>query len=171
MTRRQLLSTAVSAPALFSTAKKLSADSKPVLGGAPTAFSLRMRAARQENKPFDILEHCHQLGLTGVETMLPSKDPAAIKAFRQKAEQLNLRVILNAPLPKSQTDVAAFDSAVQACKECGAIALHAAMTARRYEQFDNFPAFKKNFEQNQLSVSLAEPILRKHRIRLAVENH
>ena len=51
------------------------------------------------------------------------------------------------------------------------MALHAALTQRRYEQFDTFDAFRKSFEQNQMSVSLAEPVLRKHRIRLAIENH
>jgi sugar phosphate isomerase/epimerase len=170
MTRRQVLTAALSAPALLSTATPASAQSKPLLGGAPTAFALRIRAARQENKPFDILEHCHKLGLSAVESMVP-KDPDAVKAFREKAESYNLRVILNAPLPKSQSEVDAFDSAVKACKECGAVALHAALTPRRYEQFDNFPAFKKSFEQNQLSVSLAESVLRKNKIRLAVENH
>lgn len=78
---------------------------------------------------------------------------------------------MNPPLPRTADDVAQFDSAVRACKDCGAVALHAAMTGRRYEQFDNFPAFKTFFEQCQKSVALAEPILRKHQLRLAIENH
>src|SRR5258706_11448273 len=45
------------------------------------------------------------------------------------------------------------------------------MTARRYEQFDSSDAFRKSFEQNQKTIALAEPILRKRRIRLAIENH
>jgi len=171
MTRRQILSAALCSPASLSRARAATASSKPLLGGAPTAFVQRIRAARQAGKSFDMLDHCHALGLSGVEAILPSKEPEAIKAFRRKAESYNLKTILNAPLPKSQSDVEAFDAAVQACKECGAMALHAAMTPRRYEQFDNFPAFKRSFEQNQLSVSLAEPVLRKHKIRLAIENH
>ena len=82
-----------------------------------------------------------------------------------------MRVIFNVPLPRKKDDLDAFDTGVQAANETGAVVLHAALTPRRYEQFDNFGAFRQSFEQNQLSVSLAEPVLRKHRIRLAIENH
>jgi sugar phosphate isomerase/epimerase len=141
------------------------------MGGAPTAFSQRMRAARQEGKPFDIVEHCHGLGLGGLETSLSSLQPDAVQKFRQRVEAYNMRVFLNAPLPRTQGDVGAFDAAVKAAKEAGAMGLHAAMTARRYEQFDSFDAFKTNFERCQQSVTLAEPVLRKHQMKLAIENH
>jgi len=61
------------------------AEGKTRMGGTPTGFSLRARAARQSGKPFDILEHCHNLGLGGVETALGSTTPEAVKAFREKA--------------------------------------------------------------------------------------
>lgn len=143
---------------------------RPRLGGAPTAFSQRMRAARAAGKPFDIVEHCHELGLGGVETFLP-KDADGVKKLRGQVEAYQMLLVLNAPLPKGPGDVAAFDSAVQASKECGAIAMHAAMTGRRYEQFDSLEAFKANFEQAQRSIAVAEPVLRKHRMKLAIENH
>ncbi len=143
----------------------------PRMGGAPTAFSLRMRAGRDTGSRFDIVEHCHGLGLSGVETSQPPTTPDSIKAFRQKLDSYNMWVIYNVPLPRNPDGVAAFDAGVAAAKECGALALHAALTPRRYEQFDKFDAFKKSFEQNQASVALAEPVLRKHRMRLAIENH
>src|SRR5262249_8196335 len=110
-------------------------------------------------------------GLGAAETRLPANDAAAVKAFRQRAEGYGMRTILNTPLPREASDVAAFDTAVAACKEAGAMALHAAMTQRRYEEFDTLAAFKANFAQCQKSVTLAEPVLRKHRMRLAIENH
>jgi sugar phosphate isomerase/epimerase len=45
------------------------------------------------------------------------------------------------------------------------------MTARRYEEFDSFAAFQANFERCQKMVALAEPILRKHKMPLSIENH
>jgi len=141
------------------------------MGGAPTGFNVRMRAARQEGKVFDVVEHCHSIGLSAAETSLPSRDAAGLKQFRQRAEAYNMRIVLNAPLPKAETDLTAFDTAVNNCKEAGAFCLHAAMTARRYEQFDSYAAWKRNFEQCQQSVSLAEPVLRKHQMPLAIENH
>jgi sugar phosphate isomerase/epimerase len=94
-----------------------------------------------------------------------------VKSFRQKLDSYNMRVIFNVPLPRGKEDLDAFDNAAKAAKDAGAIALHAAMTPRRYEQFDALEPFKKSFEQNQRSVTFAEPILRKYRLRLAIENH
>jgi L-ribulose-5-phosphate 3-epimerase UlaE len=82
-----------------------------------------------------------------------------------------MRVVFNVPLPRKREDIEAFDTGVKAAKESGAMALHAALTQRRYEQFDSLEDFKKSFEQNQLSVRLAEPVLRKYRMKLAIENH
>lgn len=121
--------------------------------------------------PFDIIEYAHEMNLGVVEARLPSLDAESIKAFRQKLESYNLRVILGAPLPQDQAGVEAFDSAVKACKEAGAINLRAAMTQRRYEEFDTFEKFKANFERCQQQVALAEPVLRKHKMALALENH
>ncbi|MDQ6665571.1 MAG: sugar phosphate isomerase/epimerase [Acidobacteriota bacterium] len=170
ITRRQMIAAAVAAPAVISRHAKAQTQGRPRLGGAPTAFSLRMRAARAAGQQFDLVEHCHELGLGGVETFLP-KDAGAVKNLRQKAEAYNMLLVLNAPLPKSSSDVAAFDASVRACKECGAMAMHAAMTGRRYEDFDSLEAFKQKFEQAQQSVALAEPVLRKYRMKLAIENH
>jgi 3-oxoisoapionate decarboxylase len=168
MTRRQILAAAALAPLQFATAQT---QPRSRMGGAPTAFSLRMRAARQEGKPFDVVEHCHSIGLSAAETSLRATGADFLKDFRHRVEEYNMRVVLNVPLPKTEADVAAFDTAVSACKEAGAFALHAAMTARRYEQFDSFATWKRNFEQCQQSVAFAEPVLRKHRMPLAIENH
>jgi sugar phosphate isomerase/epimerase len=161
-TRRQFL-----AAAAFLTQTARSASAPPRMGGAPTAFSNRMHATPS----FDIVEHCHSLGLSGIETARPPATPEAQKALRGKLDAYGMRVIFNVPLPRRKEDLEAFDAAVASAKESGAMALHAALTQRRYEQFDTFDAFKKSFEQNQASVMLAEPVLRKHHLRLAIENH
>jgi len=56
---------------------------------------------------------------------------------------------------------------VKTAKEVGAISLHAAMTQRRYEEFNDFATFKASFENNQKCIAMAEPILRKYQMRLA----
>jgi 3-oxoisoapionate decarboxylase len=169
LTRRQMLAAGSAAWLTQSSAQAQSA--MPRMGGAPTAFSLRIRAGRESQKPFDIVEHCHRLGLGGIETSQPPATPDAQKSFRQKLESYNMRVVFNVPLPRKSEDIDAFDTGVKSAKDSGAMALHAALTPRRYEQFDSFEAFKKSFEQNQLSVRLAEPVLRKYKMRLAIENH
>jgi sugar phosphate isomerase/epimerase len=144
---------------------------KALLGGSPTAFSVRARAARSRNEQFDVIEHCHNLGLAGAEAGQFKATPENIRATRQKVEAYGMVVVLNIPLPKTESDLPQFEIGVAGCKEAGAIAIHAAMTNRRYEQFDSLAAFKANFAQCQKTVEMAEPVLRKHRLPLAIENH
>jgi sugar phosphate isomerase/epimerase len=164
MTRREMLA----ATAL--TVLKVP-EAKAILGGSPTSFNVRGRAARQKNEVFDVVEHCHSLGLKGAEAARFVPAPEAIRAMRQKIESYGMTVVLNIPLPKTEADLAQFETAVAGAKEASAYALHAAMTDRRYEQFDSLAAFQANFAQCQRTIELAEPILRKHRLRLAIENH
>ncbi len=102
---------------------------------------------------------------------MPSTDAEAVKALRRKLDGYNMRLILDTPLPRDESDVARFDAAVKACSEAGATSLHAAMTQRRYEEFDAFEPFKANFERCQRQVALAEPVLRKYKLKLGIENH
>lgn len=173
MTRRQVLQAAGCLPALLCGATGASTNplGKRGLGGGPAGFGQRLRANRQANPPLDFIDYCHGLGLGGVETRLPSTDLEAIKKLRQKLESYDMRAILDIPLPRTEDDVPAFEVAVKAAKEAGAYGLHAAMTQRRYEQFNTFEAFKENFERCQKTVALAEPVLRKYQVRLAIENH
>jgi sugar phosphate isomerase/epimerase len=106
-----------------------------------------------------------------VETRLDLSNPEAARQFRQKIESYHMRAILDIPLPRDESGVGAFDSAVQAAKEAGIRSLHTAMTQRRYEQFDALDAFKKDFERCQKTIALAEPVLRKHKMPLGIENH
>jgi sugar phosphate isomerase/epimerase len=136
------------------------------MGTAPTGFGLHRRV-----DPVDLVDLTHSLGLGVVETRLSATDADAAKNLRRKIEDLGMRVILDTPLPRGENDVERFDAAVAACKNAGAISLHAAMTQRRYEEFDAFDAFKSRFEACQKQVMLAEPVLRKHRMKLGIENH
>lgn len=141
------------------------------MGGTPTAFSAHFRTARAGGPPFDIVEHCHQLGLAGVQTNPPSTDPAAIRKFREKIDSYQFHLVSDPRLPKDAGEVPAFDAQVKAFKEAGAVAFHAALTGRRYEDFTSFQPWKEMFEERQRWVQLAEPVLRKYKVPLGIENH
>jgi sugar phosphate isomerase/epimerase len=168
ITRRQILGVAAAAPAWLAaqTPKQL-----PNLGGAPAGFPVRTRAGRGGPKPFDFVEHCNSLGLGVVETRLSATDHEATRTLREKVESHHMRLILDVGYPRDEAGIAAFDASVKAAKESGAISLRAAMTGRRYEDMNSFEEFRQNFERCQKAIALAEPILRKHRIRLGLENH
>lgn len=201
MTRREVLAMAGSAPAWLSpTTISAQTSSFPRMGGTPTAFSLRSRAAgggrggrgpgapgaagtpgaRGAGAPggaagrgaggFDIVEHCRKLGLYGVQTNPPT-DPEEIKKFRAKLESYQMSLVCDPRLPQDASGVAAFEAQVKAFKEAGAVAFHAAMTGRRYEDMTSPEAYRTNFERNQKSIELAAPILNKYRVPMGVENH
>jgi 3-oxoisoapionate decarboxylase len=136
------------------------------MGGEPPGFGHRARAGN-----FDILEHCRSLGLGAVRMSLPSPDLEAARQLRKKLESYGMRVIISLAPPKEPGALPQYEAAVRAVSEIGAVTTHASFTARRYEEFDTFEAFKASFERHQRSVELAEPVLRKHKVKLAIENH
>jgi 3-oxoisoapionate decarboxylase len=146
----------------------LTGESKPLrhMGATPAGFAVRGHVAG-----FDIIEHTHSLGLGAVQTSLREPTAEAAAALRSRLERYDMRAILGVRLPRTDADVAAFDAAVKAAKEANPICLHVPMTGRRYEDFDSLAAFQASFAQNKKSVLLAEPVLRKYRVRLAIENH
>lgn len=134
------------------------------MGGEPPGFGHRSRAGK-----FEILEHCRGLGLGAVRMSLPSADLDAARQFRKKLESYGMRVIISLPPPKETGALPQYDAAVRAVSEIGAVTTHASFTARRYEEFDTFEAFKASFERHQRSVELAEPVLRKYKVKLHEE--
>jgi len=102
---------------------------------------------------------------------LPSSELAAAHALRKKLESYGMRLIVSLPTPKEDRAVEEYEARVRAAAEAGAVTTHASFTGRRYEEFETFEAFKESFERHQRSVERAEPVLRKHKMKLAIENH
>jgi 3-oxoisoapionate decarboxylase len=168
MTRRDMLVSTGAALAGLSAGARPQAQAAMLknMGGEPPGFGHRSRAGK-----FDILEHCRGLGLGAVRMSLPSTDLEVARQLRNKLESYGMRVIISLAPPKEKGALAGYEAAVKAVSEIGAVTTHASFTARRYEEFDTFEAFKASFERHQRSVELAEPILRKHKVKLAIENH
>ncbi|MGO9259291.1 MAG: sugar phosphate isomerase/epimerase family protein [Bryobacteraceae bacterium] len=170
MTRREMIGSAAAALLPLAGARAQAAQLHN-MGGAPAGFPAQARAAREANRPFDFVEHCHNLGFGVVETRLASTEPDAIRKFRDRLETYRMRAIVDAPLPRSDSDLPAYEANVKAAKEAGVISMHTAMTQRRYEQFDTLAAFRSDFERCQATIARAEPVLRKYGMRLGIENH
>ena len=168
MTRREMLVSTGAALAGLSAGARPQAQAAMLknMGGEPPGFGHRSRAGK-----FDILEHCRGLGLGAVRMSLPSTDLEVARQLRRKLESYGMRVIISLAPPKEKGALEGYEAAVKAVSEIGAVTTHASFTARRYEEFDTFEAFKASFERHQRSVELAEPILRKHKVKLAIENH
>jgi sugar phosphate isomerase/epimerase len=136
------------------------------MGGEGPGFGNRSRAGG-----FDILEHCHSLGLGVVRLTVPQGGPDAVRAVRKKLDAYGMRCIVSIAPPRTDAAVEAYATAIGAARELGAVTTQASFTMRRYEEFETFEAFKTSFEAHKKSVERAEPILRKHKMKLAIENH
>ena len=172
MTRREMMKgtgsalafmsmTGVPAAAAGQTAPKLK-----LMGGEGPGFGFRNRAGG-----FDIVEHCHHLGVGVARVSVPQGGADAVRALRQKLDKYEMRPIVSVAPPRTDEAVAQYDANIRAAVELGAVTTHASFTGRRYEEFKTFEAFKDGFEAHKRSVERAEPILRRHKMRLAIENH
>ena len=171
MTRREMLAATGSTLTWLSASglDGAAAQGQPVLknmGGESPGFGNRNRAGG-----FDIIDHCHTLGLGVARITVPQGGAEAVRAVRKKLDSYGMRCIVSAAPPRTDAAVAAYETAIAAARELGAVTTHASFTQRRYEEFDSFEAFKASFEAHKKSVERAEPVLRKHKMKLAIENH
>ena len=120
----------------------------------------------------DLIEHCHQIGAGGIQVVVKGWTYDFAKKVRDKREKLGLYLEGSISLPGKAADVPVFEQEVINAKEAGAVILRTvSLGGRRYEVFHNkeeVEAFKKSA---LASLQLAEPVVRKHKVKLAIENH
>src|SRR5262245_28669866 len=120
MSRRDCLKAiAVAGPALA--AGKLAADTKPrtSMGIAITSYAIRSAEPNSSFKnAHTFLQHCRELGAGGIQTHLGSDSDAA-KKIRADAETWGMYVEGQVTLPKSKSDVAAFEKTIETAKQAG----------------------------------------------------
>jgi len=148
------------------------------LGVCSYSYNIHWEAARDGHPKvrfkdtIEFLEYCHQLGAGGVQIGVGSREADYPKKLRAKAEAYEMYFEGQVSLPQQSSDVDRFDAEIHAASEAGAAVVRTAMLGgRRYETFDSSEAFRQFAEKSWQSLALAEPILKKHRVRLAIENH
>lgn len=174
LSRRRFLAGALAAPAALTA---LADAPRTRLGIASYSYHFRLAAERAEKKrgladPLTFLEHCHGLEAGGVQLGLGTRDAAYAGELRKQAEEWGMFVEGSIRLPQDRGDVERFAAEVRGAKDAGAAVLRTVMlSGRRYETFDTAAAFRQWAERAWQSLTLAEPVVAKHNVRLAVENH
>ena len=120
----------------------------------------------------DLIEHCHGIGAGGVQVVVKEWTYDFARKVRDKREKLGLYLEGSISLPAKAEDVPVFEQEVINAKEAGALILRTVTSGgRRYEVFHS-PKEVEEFKKKALtSLKLAEPVIRKHKVKLAVENH
>ena len=180
ITRREMFSTlAATVPLLAAAPSLLSAEStaRKRLGVCTYSYGIHWKAARERYRKvrfkdtLDFLDYCHGLGAGGVQIAVGSKEPDYPAKIRARAEAHQMYFEGQVNLPKDGADLDRFEADLRASREAGAEVVRAAMDGRRYEPFKSAEEFRQFIAKAWHSLTLAEPVLKKHRLRLAIENH
>ena len=133
------------------------------MGGEGPGFANRNRAGG-----FDILEHCHGLGLGVVRLNVPQGGLDAARAVRKRLDAYGMRSIVSVAPPRTDAAVAAYDAAIAAAREMGAVTTHASFThgATRSSRTSEFKPLSKPQSSRARRAHFAQT-----QIRLAIENH
>jgi len=132
--------------------------------------------AKQEGVKFtdalSFARYARKLGAEGVQTPLRSQDPAVARQIRTFTEETNSYYEGELRLPKNDADLADFETDVRLAREAGANVARAVFTnGRRYEAFKTLADFRSFEAQAVKTLELIEPVLRKHQLKVAIENH
>jgi sugar phosphate isomerase/epimerase len=144
------------------------------LGVLLYSFGIRARVekARGFADPLAFVEFAHARGAAGVQVPLGTPDAATARTLRDRCGELGVHLEGIVRAPADETDLERFAAEVRGAKACGADVLRTVMLGgRRYETFTTAADFPKFAERAEKSLRLAEPVVRRHGVKLAVENH
>ncbi|TVS14443.1 MAG: xylose isomerase [Planctomycetaceae bacterium] len=123
-------------------------------------------------EPLTFLKHCRDVGAGGMQTSLGVLDAARVKSLRDFADEQKLFIDGIVNPPKDNADLARFEAEIRTAAEVGVQAVRTvAMPGRRYEQFKSLAEVREAEANAVKMLELAAPIVTKHRVNLAVENH
>ncbi|MEO7650461.1 MAG: TIM barrel protein [Bryobacteraceae bacterium] len=157
-TRRTAVGVLMAAPALAAT--------RSAMGVATTCYLTAWRP----RDTYEFLEHCIALGAGGIQASLSSTDPAFVRKLRGRLEKEGMYFEAMAGLPKQ--DAGDFEHTVVAAKQAGALCIRSAcLSGRRYETFHSVQDWQRFITDSRAAIARALPIVEKHRLPLALENH
>lgn len=120
----------------------------------------------------DLLDHCHQVGGGGIQAVVNNWSEDFARNVRDRREKLGLYLEGSIGMPKTPADVPNFERDVLRAKEAGVRILRTVCTpGRRYEVLHSAAEFDTMRKNTLTMLQLAEPVLRKHQVKLGVENH
>ena len=115
-------------------------------------------------------DYARSLGAEGVQTSVRSDEQA--KAMRSRVETTGGWYEGDVRLPKTQADLDTFDDELRLVRASSGTVARSVLTGRRrYEAFKSIAEFREFRSQGEATLRMAEPLLKKHGVRLALENH
>jgi 3-oxoisoapionate decarboxylase len=146
------------------------------LGLSTNTYGVRWRYGTaqlpQFNTSLNLLDHCVKLGAGGAQILVSRWTDDYARQVRERVERHGLYLEGQIALPQDEADTPRFDHEVATAKVAGIGIIRTVMLGgRRYENFATLEAWNEHKARAGRSLALARPIMAKHRVKLAVENH
>ncbi len=149
---------------------------KTKLGIDDFSYNIRRRAEQAgytpkvTHDPLTFLKYCHAIGAGGLQCAIGKRDVSYVKELRAYVEDNGL-FIEDSVWLGGKVDRDRFEAGVASVKAAGARAIRGFCGGRRYEQFDTRKQFDEFAKRSWKTIESVAPIVEKHRIPLAIENH
>ena len=147
------------------------------LGVCTYSYGIHWRGARSGtrdlifNDSLGFMDLCHGLGAAGIQLGI-GDDLELARQIQSKRESYGMYFEGQVSLPKNDAEVDRFEREIRAAKTAGArVVRTAALSGRRYETFDSAKAFREFAANAERAIQRAEPVVKRHGVKLAVENH
>jgi sugar phosphate isomerase/epimerase len=139
---------------------------------SPNSENPAYLASTDLSQPESFLAHAHALQCGGIQVGLGIMDGTRASAIREEASKLGMFIEAIVKLPSDKFDRERFEGEVKSAVAAGALAARTTMLpGRRYEFFESMEHYRQFDQKGRQSVELAAPIVEKHRLPLAIENH
>lgn len=119
----------------------------------------------------DVLDHVRDLSVGSLQTLVGGWTREMAEKVRATCEGYGITLEGSITLPKNETDITRFEKELRLGKEAGATIFRSATGGRRYELFTSIEDFRHFKDSAFRSMQLAEPIARRLRVRIGIENH
>lgn len=141
-------------------------------------FNHRRKWMRKRNPdddlfhPMTFLKHCFSVGAGGMQAslgVLKSRDVDGLRNFANRHEMFIDAIVKP---PRDTQDLERFEAEIETARNIGVQSARTTIIpGRRYERFTTLEEFREFERRGRLMLELAAPVVEKHRVRLAVENH
>ena len=120
----------------------------------------------------DMIAHCQSLGFGGVQVNVRDWDREMVKQIKSIQGEQDFFVEGQIRMPRDQQDLDRFEREIKMAKGAGVEIFRAvSLSGRRYENFNSMKEFMAFREESVAGIQRAEPVVRRHRVKLAMENH
>ncbi|AWV97556.1 sugar phosphate isomerase/epimerase family protein [Arcticibacterium luteifluviistationis] len=148
-----------------------------LVGISVASYHLRFRDGGSTAHPtwngaLPMTKHLSELGVGGGQIGVRNWDTNYIKQIRDLKESSGMWLEGQIRMPKTESDLVEFETNVKAAKEAGIeIVRVACLSGRRYVNFQTIEEWNTFKKESLKSIRLAEPVMRRHKMKLAIENH